>query len=124
MRKIIQLNVFTGYPKIHSWNEFNFFSNFYTAHFSRLMKIFNKIHMFLDSVSFVALHTWKFDTTNVQKMLAELNEVDRKNFNFDMSARNINWKKMLEISTCGITFYLFKENLLKSDEKAKKRYFW
>ncbi|CAB0001195.1 unnamed protein product [Nesidiocoris tenuis] len=90
----------------------------------KLMKIFNKIHMFLDSVSFVALHTWKFDTTNVQKMLAELNEVDRKNFNFDMSARNINWKKMLEISTCGITFYLFKENLLKSDEKAKKRYFW
>uniref|UniRef100_A0A0A9XQ07 Fatty acyl-CoA reductase n=2 Tax=Lygus hesperus TaxID=30085 RepID=A0A0A9XQ07_LYGHE len=90
----------------------------------KVRKIYNKIHTFVDSVAFVSNRSWTFGNTNIRKLREDMNETDKKLFNFDMSASNVNWRQTVTNAANGVSCYLFNEDLFKSTAQAKRRAFW
>ncbi|KAF6206583.1 hypothetical protein GE061_017817 [Apolygus lucorum] len=90
----------------------------------KVRKMYNKIHLFLESVQFVAIRSWTFGNSNIRKLREDMNETDKKLFDFDMSTSNVDWKQFITNAANGVSHYLFKEDLFKSTGEAKRRAFW
>ena len=52
------------------------------------------LNLFLQVLTFFATNEWKWSNDNVLKLNAELNDVDKKTFNFDLST--LNWADFMD----------------------------
>jgi len=72
-----------------------------------MLKYFRIVQTQAKVMSFFSTHEWNFTTENMDKLLMELSDGDKKLFNFDV--REINWKTHLEECWLGVKRYLLHE---------------
>jgi len=83
-----------------------------------------KMHKALRTVEFFATHEWRWSHDNMKKLHMELTEVDKKNFNFDLSA--LNWTHFMDDYAKGTKQHVFKEDLstLTTSRRHLNKMFW
>lgn len=75
----------------------------------RLLKIYKKIHRFLDVLNYFTTQEWDFSTVRLRGLINKLTPKDRENFLFDMFA--VNWDTYFQTYIQGIRVYLLKDPL-------------
>ncbi|KAF6206837.1 hypothetical protein GE061_018073 [Apolygus lucorum] len=83
----------------------------------KAMKIYRKIHKFLDVLAYFATQQWDFQYTNLQALLNGLNSTDRQMFDFDM--KKLDWDELAHANSRGIRKFIMKED--ESNIPAGKR---
>ncbi|KAF6206838.1 hypothetical protein GE061_018074 [Apolygus lucorum] len=83
----------------------------------KTLKIYQKIHKFLDVIAYFLTQHWDFDTSNLQSLLNELNSTDRQMFDFDM--KKLDWDEFARANVPGIRKFILKED--ESNIPAGKR---
>ncbi|XP_034664018.1 fatty acyl-CoA reductase wat isoform X3 [Drosophila subobscura] len=73
----------------------------------RMIKLYGKIHKNINILAPFVDTTWKFDTTNTQRLWQRMSSLDHSLFDFDM--RGINWDDYFLHALSGIRIYLGKE---------------
>lgn len=76
--------------------------------FSRMVKIYQKIHKFCDVISYFNTRKWYFTNTNVQALWKKLDPKDKQIFYFDM--KDLEWDSFTRDSMYGIRQYLMKDD--------------
>uniref|UniRef100_A0A146LDG8 Fatty acyl-CoA reductase n=1 Tax=Lygus hesperus TaxID=30085 RepID=A0A146LDG8_LYGHE len=74
----------------------------------KALKIYRKIHKFLEVLAYFATQQWDFQSTNLQALLNGLNTTDRKLFDFDM--KKLDWDEMAYANSRGIRKFIMKED--------------
>lgn len=75
----------------------------------RLLKIYKKIHKFMDVLNYFTTKQWNFTSDNVKSMQMKLNPEDRANFFSDI--RDLSWDRFFQTYIRGIRVYLIKDPL-------------
>ncbi|XP_051171885.1 fatty acyl-CoA reductase wat-like isoform X2 [Leptopilina boulardi] len=73
----------------------------------RLMKIYKKIHRFMDVLNYFTTKEWKFSNDRVHNLINRMSAKDRENFSCDM--REIVWDTFFKTYIKGIRIYLIKD---------------
>lgn len=79
------------------------------------------MNKFINILSYFTLNSWTFGYQHTTKLWKDLNEVDRKNFNFDM--KSLNWDKYFDTYYVALREILLKEpldNLLEGQKHVQK----
>lgn len=74
---------------------------------SRLLKVYKKIHKFVDVLNYFTTQEWTFTNDQLRAMMSKFSSYDRKNFNCDI--RNLEWEVYFETYLRGIRVYLIKD---------------
>ncbi|KAK9295200.1 hypothetical protein QLX08_010416 [Tetragonisca angustula] len=85
----------------------------------RMLKIYKKIHKFMDVLNYFSTKEWKFSNDNVKGLLNKMTKEDRENFAFDIT--EIDWDHYFRMYVRGIRMYLIKDPL---DTLPKARAKW
>ncbi|XP_048264956.1 fatty acyl-CoA reductase wat isoform X2 [Bombus terrestris] len=85
----------------------------------RMLKIYKKIHKFMDVLNYFSIHEWKFSNDNIKELLNKMTEEDRENFACDIT--DIDWDQYFRTYIRGIRMYLIKDPL---DTLPKARIKW
>ncbi|KAK9745308.1 Male sterility protein [Popillia japonica] len=72
------------------------------------MKLYSKIHKFLDVLSYFSTKEWKCRNDNVMKLWCKMNERDRELFPFNMGS--VQWTTYFKNYILGIRKYLLKDS--------------
>ncbi|KAF6206839.1 hypothetical protein GE061_018075, partial [Apolygus lucorum] len=83
----------------------------------KTLKIYQRIHKFLDVIAYFLTQHWDFDTSNLQSLLNGLNSTDRQMFDFDM--KKVDWDEFVVANSLGIRKFILKED--ESNIPAGKR---
>ncbi|XP_025986100.1 fatty acyl-CoA reductase wat isoform X1 [Solenopsis invicta] len=75
----------------------------------RLLKVYKKIHRFMDVLNYFATQEWKFTNNRLQALITKLTFKDREQFYCDI--RNVDWNTYFETYIRGIRVYLIKDPL-------------
>ncbi|KYN33349.1 hypothetical protein ALC56_12060 [Trachymyrmex septentrionalis] len=75
----------------------------------RLLKVYKKIHKFMDVLNYFATQEWKFTNDRLHALMEKLTFKDRKKFYFDI--RDVDWNVYFETYIRGIRVYLIKDPL-------------
>ncbi|KAH0953754.1 hypothetical protein HN011_008466 [Eciton burchellii] len=75
----------------------------------RLLKVYKKIHKFMDVLNYFSTQEWKFTNNRLNTLLTKLTFKDREYFYFDV--RDIDWNVYFETYILGIRLYLIKDPL-------------
>lgn len=75
----------------------------------RLLKVYKKIHKFMDVLNYFSTQEWKFTNDRFHALIAKLTSKDREKFFCDI--RNIDWNVYFETYISGIRVYLIKDPL-------------
>ncbi|XP_012270706.1 fatty acyl-CoA reductase wat-like [Orussus abietinus] len=89
----------------------------------RLLKVYSKIHKFMEVLRYFSTNEWAFSNDNVNSMVDKLTTRDRENFFCDIKA--LSWEKFFEMYIQGIRVYLIKDpldTLPEAREKWRKLY--
>ncbi|KAI4454820.1 male sterility protein 2-related [Holotrichia oblita] len=73
-----------------------------------VMKLYSKIHKFLDVLSYFSTKEWKCRDDNVMKLWCKMNERDRELFPFNMAL--VQWTTYFKSYMLGIRKYLLKDS--------------
>jgi len=73
----------------------------------RMIKIYDKIHKHLKSISYFSLHHWRFNINNADRLIQCMSSEDRKLFECDMNG--LNWNEYFRVAVFGLREYLAKE---------------
>jgi len=84
-----------------------------------LWKAYQKIHKFVDVVSYFSVQQWKFTDHNVQALQSRMTPLDQELFDFNIA--RLDWHSVLKSSVRGLRLHFAKEPL-DNLEVAKKRY--
>ncbi|KAL3271472.1 hypothetical protein HHI36_021958 [Cryptolaemus montrouzieri] len=74
-----------------------------------MVKGYQKIHKFMNVISYFAVREWKFQNKNVQKLWLKMSLEDQRLFQFSMN--NFDWDNYFSYYTKGIRVYLLKDPL-------------
>ncbi|XP_060821876.1 fatty acyl-CoA reductase wat isoform X2 [Bombus pascuorum] len=85
----------------------------------KMLKIYKKIHKFMDVLNYFSIHEWKFSNNNIRELLNKMTEEDRENFACDIA--DIDWDQYFRTYIRGIRMYLIKDPL---DTLPKARIKW
>ncbi|CAD1478132.1 unnamed protein product, partial [Heterotrigona itama] len=85
----------------------------------RMLKIYKKIHKFMDVLNYFSTKEWKFSNDNIKGLLSKMTKEDRENFAFDVT--EIDWDHYFRMYVRGIRMYLIKDPL---DTLPKARAKW
>ncbi|XP_050584526.1 fatty acyl-CoA reductase wat-like isoform X5 [Bombus affinis] len=85
----------------------------------KMLKIYKKIHKFMDVLNYFSIHEWKFSNDNIKELLNKMTEEDRENFACDIT--DIDWDQYFRTYIRGIRMYLIKDPL---DTLPKARIKW
>jgi len=83
--------------------------------FVRLQK---KIKKAVEILEYFTTKQWEFTNDNLFMLMKELNDIDNKVFNFDIS--DINWKSYIEQYCLGTKVYLMKEDMTNINACRKR----
>ncbi|KAL1132366.1 hypothetical protein AAG570_010321 [Ranatra chinensis] len=86
----------------------------------RMMKIYSKIHKFVDVIVYFCSNEWRFHDGNIQMLWSNMPDADKRLFNFDV--KSIDWDQYLRVVVHGVRRFIFKESLDNLPE-AKKRFY-
>lgn len=75
----------------------------------RLLKVYKKIHKFMDVLNYFATQEWKFTNDRLHELMEKLTFKDREKFYFDI--RDVDWNTYFETYIRGIRIYLIKDPL-------------
>ncbi|OAD52165.1 hypothetical protein WN48_02768 [Eufriesea mexicana] len=75
----------------------------------RMLKVYKKIHKFMDVLNYFTTKEWKFSNDNIKSLLNKLSEKDRENFACDIT--QVNWDHYFRAYVQGIRVYLIKDPL-------------
>ncbi|XP_050463960.1 fatty acyl-CoA reductase wat-like [Cataglyphis hispanica] len=75
----------------------------------RLLKVYKKIHKFMDVLNYFSTQEWKFTNDRLHALLIKLTPKDRENFFCDI--RDLDWNVYFETYISGIRIYLIKDPL-------------
>ncbi|EZA57926.1 Putative fatty acyl-CoA reductase [Ooceraea biroi] len=75
----------------------------------RLLKVYKKIHKFMDVLNYFATQEWMFTNDRLHALLAKLTFKDRQHFYCDV--RDVDWNVYFETYILGIRLYLIKDPL-------------
>lgn len=76
---------------------------------SRLLKIYKKIHKFMDVLNYFTLKEWDFTNDNVKALHKKMTPEDRENFHCNMM--EVCWDTYFQTYIVGIRVYLIKDPL-------------
>ncbi|KAL6427484.1 hypothetical protein ACFW04_008770 [Cataglyphis niger] len=79
------------------------------ANIRRLLKVYKKIHKFMDVLNYFSTQEWKFTNDRLHALLIKLTSKDRENFFCDI--RDLDWNVYFETYISGIRIYLIKDPL-------------
>lgn len=85
----------------------------------RVMPVYRKVQRFLVALSFFMKINWRFDTTNMKRVIAKMTPEDREFFPSDV--RRYSWSSFLYNYLSGLKVYIGLESL-DYQEKALKKY--
>lgn len=88
----------------------------------RFRKAFKKINKFITVLAYFTLNSWTFGYQHTTELWKGLNEVDKKNFSFDM--KSLNWDHYFDTYYVALREILLEEPLdnLLEGEKHINRY--
>lgn len=72
-----------------------------------MVKAYKKVHHLISTVSFFATRSWRFENTNVQKLWRQVDDDDKKLFDFNLD--NFDWDDYFRYYTRGGRVYLLKD---------------
>lgn len=75
----------------------------------RLLKVYKKIHKFMDVLNYFATQEWVFTNDRLHALMAKLTFKDREYFYCDI--RDVDWNVYFETYILGIRIYLLKDPL-------------
>ena len=75
----------------------------------RMVKIYNKLHRAMGTLTFFTTHSWEWTYNNLEMLKNQLSAEDRKVFYFD--PRGLHWPTYLESYCLGTKKYLLNEDL-------------
>ncbi|XP_071557368.1 fatty acyl-CoA reductase wat isoform X1 [Temnothorax nylanderi] len=75
----------------------------------RLLKVYKKIHKFMDVLNYFSTQEWKFTNDRLRALMGKLTFKDREKFYFDI--RDVDWDTYFETYIRGIRVYLIKDPL-------------
>lgn len=75
----------------------------------RMVKIYNKLHRAMGTLTFFTTHSWEWTYNNLDMLKNQLSAEDRKVFYFD--PRGLHWPTYLESYCLGTKKYLLNEDL-------------
>ncbi|XP_012528500.1 fatty acyl-CoA reductase wat isoform X2 [Monomorium pharaonis] len=75
----------------------------------RLLKVYKKIHKFMDVLNYFATQEWKFTNNRLHTLMSKLTFKDREKFYCDI--RDVDWNTYFETYIKGIRVYLIKDPL-------------
>ncbi|GAB1866560.1 Fatty acyl-CoA reductase [Camponotus japonicus] len=75
----------------------------------RLLKVYKKIHKFMDVLNYFSTQEWKFTNNRLHALMEKFTSKDRENFFCDI--RNVDWNVYFETYISGIRVYLIKDPL-------------
>ncbi|XP_015435285.1 PREDICTED: putative fatty acyl-CoA reductase CG5065 [Dufourea novaeangliae] len=75
----------------------------------RMLKIYKKIHKFMDVLNYFTTKTWKFSNDNFKAVLNKMSPEDRENFACDIA--RIDWDHYFRTYVRGVRVYLIKDPL-------------
>ncbi|XP_043266217.1 fatty acyl-CoA reductase wat-like [Colletes gigas] len=90
----------------------------------RMMKIYKKIHKFMDVLNYFTTRQWDFINDNFRSVLAKMSPEDRENFACDIT--RVDWDNYFRFYIQGIRMYLIKDPI-ETLEKARikwHRLYW
>ena len=76
----------------------------------RMLKIYKKIHKFMDVLKYFATKEWKFSNDNFKALLNKMTPEDYKE-HFACDIKNVNWDRYFQTYVKGIRIYLIKDPL-------------
>lgn len=82
------------------------------------MKGYQKMHKFIDILTYFSLQSWTFHDENTRSLVSRLSELDQKLFNFDIS--KLSWDDYFKRHVEGVRRYILKDTDEDSLEKGKK----
>ncbi|XP_026669786.1 fatty acyl-CoA reductase wat-like, partial [Ceratina calcarata] len=74
---------------------------------NRMLKIYKKVHKFMDVLDYFSMKEWKFSNDNLKSLWSKLSEKDREYFGSDI--REIDWDHYFRMYMRGIRIYLIKD---------------
>lgn len=89
----------------------------------RLLKVYKKIHKFMDVLNYFATQEWVFTNDRLHALMAKLTFKDREYFYCDI--RDVDWNVYFETYILGIRIYLLKDpldTLQQARDKWQKLY--
>ncbi|KAL0100178.1 hypothetical protein PUN28_019540 [Cardiocondyla obscurior] len=75
----------------------------------RLLKVYKKIHKFMDVLNYFSTQEWKFTNERLHMLMSKLTFKDREQFYCDI--RKVDWNTYFETYIRGIRVYLIKDPL-------------
>ncbi|XP_033752679.1 fatty acyl-CoA reductase 1-like isoform X1 [Pecten maximus] len=75
----------------------------------RMVKIYNKLHRAMDSLTFFITHSWEWTYNNLDMLKSQMSPEDMKRFYFD--PRGMHWPTYLENYCMGTKKFLLNEDL-------------
>ncbi|XP_066585304.1 fatty acyl-CoA reductase wat-like [Prorops nasuta] len=73
----------------------------------RLLKIYKKIHRFMDVLNYFTTKEWKFGNERLKSLVCKMSKEDRANFLCDMM--EVDWDLFFQTYILGIRLYLIKD---------------
>lgn len=75
----------------------------------RMVKIYNRLHRAIGTLSFFTMHSWEWTYSNLDMLTSQLPPEDRKTFYFD--PRPLHWPTYIENYCIGTKKFLLNEDL-------------
>ncbi|CAK9801123.1 Fatty acyl-CoA reductase wat [Anthophora plagiata] len=90
----------------------------------RILKMYKKIHKFMDVLNYFTTRDWKFSNDNFKAVLNNLTQEDRDNFPCDIT--QVQWDQFFQSYVQGIRVYLIKDPLdtLPQARAKWQRLYW
>ena len=85
-----------------------------------MLKTYERIHKFSESVAYFSTNEWKFSNSNVQQLWQKLSPEDRLIFDFNIS--NLCWDDCLRDTFMGVRTYLLNEDPKTLPDAVRKKY--
>lgn len=74
-----------------------------------MLKVYKKVHKFMDVLNYFSMKEWTFSNDNTKALVKKLSEKDRENFACDIT--QVNWDHYFRTYVRGIRVYLIKDPL-------------
>ncbi|XP_076178777.1 fatty acyl-CoA reductase wat [Ptiloglossa arizonensis] len=90
----------------------------------RMLKIYRKIHKFMDVLNYFTMKEWTFQNDTYKRMLHSMTPEDYENFSCDIT--RVNWDNYFRMYVRGIRIYLIKDPIetLQQARVKWQRLYW